>query len=69
LQHLRHKTGVPFQAYKIDIETLEKYKDFAKRTTENDESRLRRLLNTEFNETIQYMLKNHCKLEQEAVEF
>ena len=68
LQHLRNETGVPFNAYKMDIETLEKYKDFTKRTTENDESRLRRLLCTEFKETIEYMLMNHCKLEQEAVD-
>ncbi len=67
LQHLRQKTGVPFQAYRMGIDTLKEYSDFTKKTDENDEVRLKRLLDTEFRETIEYMLANHCKLEQEAV--
>ena len=67
LMHLRQKTGVPFQAYRMNIDTLKQYCDFTKKTLENDEVRLKRLLDTEFRETIEYMLANHCKLEQEAV--
>ena len=48
--------------------TIKKYKDYTKKLTENDKSRLKNLLGGEFDEVINYMLKNDCKLEQEAVE-
>ena len=35
---------------------------------ENDKKRLAALVDTEFGETIEFMLKNSCKLEQEALD-
>lgn len=67
LEHLRRNTGVDFQPYKMDIPTLVKYCDYAKRLSENDKVRLKRLQNPEYREVISYMLENNCKLEQEAV--
>lgn len=69
LQHLKNKTGIDFKPYKMDIETLEKYSDFWKPLTENDCRRLKNLLDSEFGETIKFMIDHNCKLEQEAVEF
>lgn len=69
LQHLKNKTEIDFKPYKMDIETLEKHSGFWKPLSENDRRRLNNLLDSEFGETVKYMLQNNCKLEQEAVEF
>ena len=69
LQHLKNKTGIDFKPYKMNIETLEKYSEFWKPLSENDCRRLKNLLDSEFGETIKFMIENNCKLEQEAVEF
>lgn len=66
LLHLRRKTEVPFEAYHMDIETLLRYSEYTKPLTENDSKRLASLTDTEFSETVKYMLENNCKLEQEA---
>ena len=52
----------------MDLETIKKYKDFTKKLTDNDRTRLKNLLGGEFDEVINYMLVNDCKLEQEAIE-
>lgn len=67
LDHLRRETGVDFQPYKMDLETLMEYKDYTKKLTENDRARLTRLLDSEYKEIIRYMLENNCKLEQESI--
>lgn len=69
LQHLKNKTGIDFKPYKMDTQTLEQYSDFWKPLSENDGRRLSNLLESEFGETVKYMIENNCKLEQEAVEF
>lgn len=66
LQHLRRKTGVPFASLHMDVSTLKSGLLYAKKLTENDRKRLRKLLGGEFDEVIEYMLENDCKLEQEA---
>ena len=66
LLHLRRKTEVPFEAYHMDIETLRRYSEYTKRLTENDRKRLVALSNSQFAETVNYMLENNCKLEQEV---
>ena len=68
LLDLRAKTGISFIPFNMDVVTLEKYKEFTKRLTENDKSRLKNLLGGEFDSVINYMLENDCKLEQEAIE-
>ena len=69
LQHLKNKTGIDFKPYKMGIQTLKEYSDFWKPLSENDGRRLSNLLESEFGETVKYMIENNCKLEQEAVEF
>lgn len=68
LLHLRNKTEVPFLPYHMDISTLQQYCDYTKQLTENDVKRLKKLADTEFSDTINYMLTNNCKLEQEAMD-
>lgn len=68
LLDLRAKTGIYFAPFNMDVVTLEKYKDYTKKLTENDKSRLKNLLGGEFDEVINYMLEHNCKLEQEAIE-
>lgn len=69
LEHLRKLTGVNFKSYKMDLDTLSQYRNYSKSLTENDKLRLKRLKGNDFDEVIEYMLKNDCKLEQEAIRF
>ena len=68
LLHLRRKTEVPFQPYKMDIATLKDNLSYTKKLTENDRTRLDNLLGSEFKDIISFMLENNCKLEQEALD-
>lgn len=68
LEHLRKLTGIHFIPYKMDFETLKDNLAFTKELTENDKKRLSQLLNSEFKDTIRFMLDNNCKLEQEAMD-
>ena len=52
----------------MDLGTIKKYKNFTKKLTESDRTRLQNLLGGEFDDVINYMLENDCKLEQEAIE-
>ena len=67
LSHLRRMTNILFIPYKMDKHTLIKYAEFTKKLTQNDKERLKRINEPDFKETIEYMLENNCKLEQEAV--
>ena len=68
LEHLINKTGIDFKPYNMDIHVLEKYKKYWIPLTENDKTRLKIFLskNTNYNEVIEFMLGNNCKLEQES---
>lgn len=70
-RRLKTDTGIPFTAYKMDIDTLERNKEYWKDLTVNDRKRLKCILDRddmkEFREVITYMLKNNGKLEQEAL--
>lgn len=68
LLDLRAKTGISFEPFNMDVATLEKYKAFTRKLTENDRNRLKNLLGGEFDLVIRYMLGHDCKLEQEAIE-
>ena len=68
LQHLRNKTGIAFVPYCMDAKTLKANLQYTKMLTENDKKRLSALAETEFGETVEFMLENNCKLEQEAMD-
>lgn len=67
LEHLKQMTGIPFEAYRMDVQTLKQYQAYAKPLTATDEKRLSKFIDGPYSEVITYMLENHCKLEQEAV--
>ncbi len=71
-RNLVDKTGIPFHPYKMSIEELKENKEKLKTLTNNDIKRLQELLSNPdfsiFHDTIEYMLKNNCKLEQEALD-
>jgi len=69
LLDLRQKTGIPFEAMNMDVQTLMKYEQYTKKLTENDRIRLHHLEGSEFAEVIRYMIETNCKLEQEALEY
>ena len=68
LQHLRNKTGIAFVPFCMDVKTLKANLQYTKKLTENDKKRLVALAETEFLETVEFMLQNNCKLEQEAMD-
>ncbi|MBO5525534.1 MAG: DUF2399 domain-containing protein [Clostridia bacterium] len=68
LQHLRNRTGIEFEPYRMDLHTLKDNVQYVKKLTEHDRKRLLVLVDTEFRETVEYMLENNCKLEQEAMD-
>ena len=68
LQHLRNRTGIAFAPYCMDVKTIKDNLQYAKKLTENDKKRLAALTDIEFGETIEFMLENNCKLEQEAMD-
>lgn len=66
-EHLKRQTKVDFKSFKMDIETLKQYNKYSKQLTDNDRHRLMKLKDSEFSKVIEFMLKNNCKLEQEAI--
>ena len=70
LKHLREKTGINFKPYHMSIHELQKYENVAKKLTENDVARIKKMLLdnkfVDFYDTLHYMLQKGVKLEQEA---
>ncbi|MBR3509032.1 MAG: hypothetical protein IKO03_09755 [Lachnospiraceae bacterium] len=78
-EHLKKKTGIPFETIHMNVPTLKRYVSDCKKLTENDRRRIVRLLNLletgqsqrtvgeDYSETLRYMLEHDCKLEQEAL--
>ena len=50
----------------MNVDTLRKYKPYWKELTKNDVSRLQKIKSPIFQEVIAFMIKENCKLEQEA---
>ena len=69
--NLINKIGIDFSLYLMNKNVLEKYKESCEFLTKNDVKTLNNLLNEcdnkEIKETIEYMLKENIKLEQEAI--
>ena len=72
------RTGIPFKRFNMNLQTLKKYENFGKVITENDKTRLQKMLlqaensddrtgDKELIEVIQYMLAHNLKLEQECI--
>lgn len=69
LLDLKKRTGIDFEPFYMDIETLANEDYIRKPLTQNDKGNLQRLKTKapEFAEIIDYMLTNNVKLEQENI--
>ncbi|MDO4383696.1 MAG: DUF2220 family protein [Eubacteriales bacterium] len=68
LKDLRNKTGIHFQMYHMELQTLKSYEQYGKPLSESDRSRLKEMAKEEeFREVISYMLSHDVKLEQECI--
>ena len=69
--HLKAKTGIPFQTYHMDLDTIKQYENYAKELTDNDIKRLKKLMDSrmsgEERALAEYMLLKRIKLEQECI--
>lgn len=67
-RNLCEKTGIPFEMYKMNLETLRLYEKYGKPLTETDRKRLQGMRDRDgLQELIHYMLEHDVKLEQECI--
>lgn len=67
-RNLCEKTGIPFEMYKMGLETLRLYENYGKPLTANDRKRLQGMRDRDgLQELIHYMLEHDVKLEQECI--
>lgn len=68
LEHLRKGTGIDFAPLLMNVSELRKYAKYCKDLSDKDKVKAENLiLRGRYVETLQYMLDNNCKLEQEIV--
>lgn len=70
LEHLKRGTGIAFVPFRMDVETIKKFRRYCKKEplTESDRTKAKNLLETrKYTEILEYMLAEDCKLEQEIV--
>ena len=69
LRDLQKKTGIPFVAYHMDLDTIMQYEKYGKKLSGSDRKRLEALAkeSTQWRETIQYMLEHDVKHEHDCV--
>lgn len=68
LKNLVEKTGIPFVPLYMDIQQLINYKQYCKPLGNNDVVKGNSLLKIHFyDEVMEFMLANNCKLEQEII--
>lgn len=68
LKNLIEKTGISFEPINMGIEQLNRYSRYCKKLEENDVAKALSLKEYKFyEEVMQYMIENSCKLEQEII--
>lgn len=68
LENLKYKTGIDFKPFCMGVEQLKKYERYCKPLVENDRTKADGLIKSgKYVETVQYMLDNNVKLEQEII--
>ena len=69
-EDLCHRTGIPFKRYGMDLKHLMQYEKYGRALTENDRTRIERMLrenpDIEYADVLKYMLTAGVKLEQEC---
>lgn len=70
LEHLRKGTGINFEPLHMNVLELTKYAQYCKELISEDRVKANNLIvKGQYVETLQYMLNNNCKLEQEIISF
>lgn len=68
LKNLIKKTGIAFVPLHMDVQQLKNYKQYCKPLEKNDMVKANSLLKIHFyDEVMEFMLANNCKLEQEII--
>ena len=68
LKNLIKKTGISFVPLYMDVQQLKNYKQYCKPLEKNDIVKANSLLKIHFyDEVMEFMLANNCKLEQEII--
>lgn len=68
LENLKLKTEIDFRPYCMGVDQLKKYEKYCKPLVENDRTKAEDLIKSgKYVETVQYMLDNNVKLEQEII--
>ena len=68
LDNLRKKTGIDFKPYCMDVENLEKYRNYTKSFESNDIKKAESLIAAgKYVDITTFMLNNKIKLEQEII--
>ncbi|MCI5587006.1 MAG: DUF2220 domain-containing protein [Lachnospiraceae bacterium] len=68
LKNLVEKTGIAFVPLYMDVEQLKNYRQYCKPLEKNDIVKANSLLKVHFyDEVMEFMLANNCKLEQEII--
>lgn len=68
LEHLRKGTGINFAPMRMNVSELRKYAQYCKELSDKDKVKAENLISRgKYVETLQYMLDNNCKLEQEII--
>lgn len=68
LKNLIEKTGISFEPINMGIEQLNRYSRYCKKLEDNDVAKALSLKEYKFyEEVMQYMIENNCKLEQEII--
>lgn len=70
-EDLCRKTEIPFELFKMDLDTLKEYEKYGKALTENDRARIEKILkenpDVPYADVFAYMLSAGVKLEQECI--
>jgi hypothetical protein len=70
LENLINGTGIEFESLHMDLEMLKTYAPYCKEFEKGDRVKAENLIKKgRYMETLQYMIKNNCKLEQEVISF
>lgn len=68
LEHLRKGTGIDFEPFRMNVNELRNYAKYCKELSDKDKVKAGNLISRgRYVETLQYMLDNNCKLEQEII--
>lgn len=68
LEHLKKTTGIKIKPYKMGVDELKKYRKYCKKIENHDIIKANSMIKKgSYQEILEYILNNKCKLEQEII--